>query len=163
MISSLPIPTRFHRPCRFPQIEDEVIAWAKEMTLQGKSLTDLGIKERALSTAEQFQIPLSQFKASHGWLERFKVRAGIAAGRIKLEEEEPISPAPSSTFPSTSSDSASLFSVLPEDQDTEMSSSTSSIAQPRYSLTPQSTASSFLFKPCKHKCTSVSSVFEYYR
>lgn len=61
------------RPCRFPQIESEVVAWAREQTRAGVSLTDQSIKDYALATGTALNIPFAQFKASQGWLDRFKV------------------------------------------------------------------------------------------
>lgn len=123
-----------NRACRFPEVEAQVIDWARATAKMGEYLSDSMLKERARLVATSMNITEQQFKASQGWLERFKVRSGIAAGRF-LEEDHPQMPAPldtsrpytESAFPlpspqeplsSSSSSTSSFFDDQDQDQHT---------------------------------------------
>lgn len=85
-----------NRSCRFPEVEVQLVEWAKSIAKQGDYLSDSMLKERARVVAASMNITEQQFKASQGWLERFKVRAGISAGRF-IEESRNLVPAPLDT------------------------------------------------------------------
>lgn len=74
-----------HRGGRFPQVEAEIVRRCRAKAEEGQYLGDKLIKEMALSIANEHEIPEGQFRASNGWLDAFKDRAGIKGGRF-LEE-----------------------------------------------------------------------------
>ncbi|KAG6866305.1 hypothetical protein C0991_006401 [Blastosporella zonata] len=66
-----------HRPSKFPEVEEELRRWVSSCSLP---ISDVSIRERAKQIARALCIPEEKFKASSGWVENFKTRAGIQKG-----------------------------------------------------------------------------------
>lgn len=71
-----------HRPSKFPDIENRLSTWAQECALTGYQLTDHAIREKAKTVARSLGYPEEKFKASSGWVEKFKERNNIKKGMI---------------------------------------------------------------------------------
>ncbi|PWN92108.1 hypothetical protein FA10DRAFT_285006 [Acaromyces ingoldii] len=66
-----------HRTGKFPEIESELAAWAIEETKRGNILLDYTIKNRALEIARLNGLGIGEFKASVGWIDKFRDRNKI--------------------------------------------------------------------------------------
>lgn len=66
-----------HRTGKFPEIESELAAWAVEETKRGNILLDHTIKNRALEIARLNGFGIGEFKASVGWIDKFRDRNKI--------------------------------------------------------------------------------------
>ncbi|CAO1622183.1 unnamed protein product [Sympodiomycopsis kandeliae] len=78
-----------HRNPRFPELEEQLATWAREAQAAGEILTDANIRKKALEIAQHLE-PDSQnkkFKASGGWVEKFRNRAGLR----KTNDSSPLS------------------------------------------------------------------------
>ena len=73
---------RSTRAPRWPAIESAVIRWAREESKKGANLSDQRLRVAARREADALGITEERFKASDGWLSRFKSRAGIHSGRF---------------------------------------------------------------------------------
>ncbi|TIC19285.1 L domain-like protein [Wallemia mellicola] len=71
-----------HRPSKFPDIESRLSAWAQECALSNHYLTDHAIREKAKTVARSLGYPEEKFKASSGWVEKFKERNNIKKGKV---------------------------------------------------------------------------------
>lgn len=63
---------------RYPALDDELANWARVQVQGGAVLSDEGLQAKALELAPNLE-GCENFKASLTWVERFKLRAGIAA------------------------------------------------------------------------------------
>lgn len=79
-----------HRPSKFPDVERMMGMWARDESSKNVTLTDNLIREKAKQIAKDFGLTEDQFKASSGWLEKFKDRNAIKRGKIM----DPTSPEP---------------------------------------------------------------------
>lgn len=120
------------------------------MSRQGDYLADQAIRDQARFIANSQGITDQQFKASQGWLERFKVRAGISGGRVleddpHLDDErgftEAAFPLPSPQEPLSSSSSSSTGSFFDE-SDTAMLHQAHRRSDSSVSLAPSSLSGS---------------------
>ncbi|GAA5820266.1 hypothetical protein JCM3770_002445 [Rhodotorula araucariae] len=84
----------------FPQVENALIAWAREHAAKGSSLVDSVLLRQARAIARSFT-GNEAFKASQSWLDDFKLRAGISGGAFVGPRSASL-PAPAPT-PSTNS------------------------------------------------------------
>ncbi|TIB34834.1 hypothetical protein E3P86_02773 [Wallemia ichthyophaga] len=71
-----------HRPSKFPDIESRLSAWAQDCALTNYYLTDHAIREKAKTVARSLGYPEEKFKASSGWVEKFKERNNIRKGKV---------------------------------------------------------------------------------
>ena len=74
-----------HRPSKFPDIETRLSAWAHECAITNYYLTDHAIREKAKTVARSLGYPEEKFKASSGWVEKFKERNNIRKGKVNGE------------------------------------------------------------------------------
>lgn len=63
---------------RYPALDDELANWARVQVEGGVVLSDEGLQAKALELAPNLE-GCENFKASLTWVERFKLRAGLAA------------------------------------------------------------------------------------
>ncbi|TFK83542.1 CenpB-DNA-bind-domain-containing protein [Polyporus arcularius HHB13444] len=70
-----------HRPGKFPDLELRLEEWAKLATRSRNSVSDSALRNKARAFADEMGITADKFKASSGWLENFKHRAGIRRGK----------------------------------------------------------------------------------
>ncbi|CAO1623084.1 unnamed protein product [Parajaminaea phylloscopi] len=66
-----------HRQAKFPEVEKRTLLWAQQAQAAGEILTDAVIKEQALAFAQAIGGPAEKFKASGGWVDKFRVRSGL--------------------------------------------------------------------------------------
>lgn len=71
-----------HRNPRFPELEEHLAAWAHQAQASGQTLTDSTLRKKALEIAQRLPDESSgkKFKASGGWVEKFRARAGLKKG-----------------------------------------------------------------------------------
>lgn len=69
------------KPCKYPELEEELFRYAMEVRNNGYALTTdmLRVKTQALARARS--IPREEFKGSVGWLRRFLKRKGLSFRR----------------------------------------------------------------------------------
>jgi len=80
---------------RFPKVEQLVIGWIRQENTAGRATGDAGIREAARHFALELGISYEQFKASDGWMIRFKSRAGLRKdGFLRGFHEPGMSPPP---------------------------------------------------------------------
>ena len=68
-----------HRSAKHENLETVLMQWFGQMRAKGALLSDKLVSTKALSLAEKLQ--LADFKASDGWLSKFKKRHGIKLQR----------------------------------------------------------------------------------
>lgn len=66
-----------HRQAKFPEVEKRTMLWAQQAQASGEILTDAIIKEQALAIGKSIGGPAAKFKASGGWVDKFRVRSGL--------------------------------------------------------------------------------------
>ncbi|KAG6831007.1 hypothetical protein H0H87_006580 [Tephrocybe sp. NHM501043] len=67
-------------PSKFPEIEEELRKWLVECSVRNIAISDASIRDRAKQVARALDIPEDKFKASSGWVDNFKTRAGVQKG-----------------------------------------------------------------------------------
>lgn len=65
-----------HRTGKFPEVEEHLFNWI-QAEHPGSSLSDTAIRERSLKIAQDVGLSSDQFKASLGWIEKFRERYRI--------------------------------------------------------------------------------------
>jgi len=73
---------------RHPELELALTTWGKQQTAGNIMVTDEQLKQKALDIAAAMGIELGQFKASPGWLENYKARSGLNAGRFPATQSD---------------------------------------------------------------------------
>jgi len=63
-----------HRNGKFPKLEALLAEWAREEVRKGNLILDVSIKHRALQIAKESGLGVDSFKASIGWIEKFRDR-----------------------------------------------------------------------------------------
>ena len=76
-----------NRPAKFTQLENALSIWTRRVFSQNVVLTDGLLQLKAKKFAELLNISETDFKASHGWVDRFKKRHDIRRFRIHGESE----------------------------------------------------------------------------
>src|SRR3989440_1894227 len=76
-----------NRPAKFTQLENALSIWTRRVFSQNVVLTDGLLQLKAKKFAELLNISETDFKASHGWVDRFKKRHDIWRFRIHGESE----------------------------------------------------------------------------
>lgn len=74
---------------RHPELEAALAHWGREQTAASIVLTDEQVQNKAKEIAASMGLEPGQFKASAGWLENFRLRAGYKAGRFSLDALSP--------------------------------------------------------------------------
>lgn len=71
--------TSKHRSPRYPELEEYLATWARHAQASGQLLSDATIRRKALEVAQHFPTDAQgkKFKASGGWVDKFRVRAGL--------------------------------------------------------------------------------------
>lgn len=77
------------RPSKFPKIEKVLIEKLREFSKEGSVLSDSLIRTTAREVAIEQKVLDEKFKASSGWVDNFKSRAGIRRGIMKKGTDEP--------------------------------------------------------------------------
>lgn len=95
-----------HRQARFPELERQLSMWAHSAQAAGQTLTDTSIKNRALEIAKAIGGPTEKFKASGGWVDKFRTRSGLrkqipGSSSQEMIMSSPFDGAPTSSLPST--------------------------------------------------------------
>jgi transcriptional regulator with XRE-family HTH domain len=76
------------RPSKFPTIEKQLIEKLREISKDGVLLSDSLIRAKAREVALSQNVLDEKFKASSGWVDNFKSRAGIRRGVMSKATEE---------------------------------------------------------------------------
>ncbi|PWN37588.1 uncharacterized protein FA14DRAFT_176877 [Meira miltonrushii] len=63
-----------HRTGKFPDLEGRLAKWINDEVGKAAPILDVTIKHRALEVAKDLGIGVDQFKASMGWIEKFRER-----------------------------------------------------------------------------------------
>ncbi|PWN54067.1 hypothetical protein IE53DRAFT_365783 [Violaceomyces palustris] len=63
-----------HRAAKFPQVEDRLSEWVAQAKAEGKVIHDVMIRSEALRIAKEIGLTVDKFKASGGWIEKFRER-----------------------------------------------------------------------------------------
>uniref|UniRef100_V5GVW9 HTH CENPB-type domain-containing protein n=1 Tax=Kalmanozyma brasiliensis (strain GHG001) TaxID=1365824 RepID=V5GVW9_KALBG len=66
-----------HRAVKFPAVEDQLASWIAEFKTRGEGVRDSTIRQEALRIARELGLGEDQFKASGGWIEKFRERNHI--------------------------------------------------------------------------------------
>ncbi|GAC95481.1 hypothetical protein PHSY_003057 [Pseudozyma hubeiensis SY62] len=66
-----------HRAVKFPAVEDRLTAWVAELEARGEAIRDTTIRNEALRIARELGLGEDKFKASGGWIEKFRERNQI--------------------------------------------------------------------------------------
>lgn len=66
-----------HRAVKFPAVEDQLAGWIAEHKARGEGVRDSTIRQEALRIARELGLAEDQFKASGGWIEKFRERNHI--------------------------------------------------------------------------------------
>lgn len=66
-----------HRAVKFPAVEDRLTSWVTELKAQGEPIRDSTIRQEALRIARELGLGEDKFKASGGWIEKFRERNQI--------------------------------------------------------------------------------------
>lgn len=76
-----------HRAVKFPAIEESLYEWFQQVRIQGGTLSDQILIERAKAIRDELSIPEAEFKVSNGWLQNFKRRHNIKPFTGEVETE----------------------------------------------------------------------------
>ncbi|CDS02262.1 uncharacterized protein SPSC_02648 [Sporisorium scitamineum] len=66
-----------HRTVKFPAVEDRLTSWVAEVKARGEAIRDSTIRHEALRIARELGLGEDKFKASGGWIEKFRERNQI--------------------------------------------------------------------------------------
>lgn len=66
-----------HRAGKFPELEEALVGWARDQLQNANILLDVTIRKRALEVAKECGLGADDFKASVGWIEKFRERNGF--------------------------------------------------------------------------------------
>ncbi len=66
-----------HRAVKFPEVEDHLTSWVAALKAQGEPIRDSTIRQEALRIAREIGLGEDKFKASGGWIEKFRERNSI--------------------------------------------------------------------------------------
>ncbi|SJX60457.1 uncharacterized protein SRS1_11768 [Sporisorium reilianum f. sp. reilianum] len=66
-----------HRAVKFPAVEDRLTSWVAELMARGEAVRDSTIRHEALRIARELGLGEDKFKASGGWIEKFRERNQI--------------------------------------------------------------------------------------
>ncbi|SPO20990.1 uncharacterized protein UTRI_00467 [Ustilago trichophora] len=66
-----------HRAVKFPAVEDRLTTWVAALKAQGEPIRDSTIRNEALRIARELGLGEDKFKASGGWIEKFRERNAI--------------------------------------------------------------------------------------
>ncbi|KAK8758329.1 hypothetical protein V5799_004041 [Amblyomma americanum] len=69
------------KPCKFPELEEELLCYSMEVWNNGYALTTDMLRVRAQALARAKSIPHEDFKASAGWVPRFLKSKGLSFRR----------------------------------------------------------------------------------
>jgi len=96
------------RPSKFPTIEKQLIERLRELSKDGSPLSDSLIRAKAREVALEQNVQDEKFKASSGWVDNFKARAGIRRGVMtKGTQDEEYGSSASPEYRGVSTDVAS--------------------------------------------------------
>lgn len=105
-----------HRAVKFPAVEDRLTIWVAELKAKGEPIRDSEIRQEALRIAQRVGLGEDKFKASGGWIEKFRERNSI--------------PKPQSAEPASSTRDASKAAVKPEASSGEKAAASLAPQQP---------------------------------
>ncbi|TKY90635.1 hypothetical protein EX895_000633 [Sporisorium graminicola] len=66
-----------HRAIKFPAVEDRLSGWVAQLKARGEAIRDSTIRNEALRIARELGLGEDKFKASGGWIEKFRERNQI--------------------------------------------------------------------------------------
>lgn len=66
-----------HRAVKFPAVEDRLTSWVAQLQARGEAVRDCLIRNEALRIAAELGLGEDKFKASGGWIEKFRERNAI--------------------------------------------------------------------------------------
>jgi len=101
-----------HRPSKFPIIEERLKIRLREISKDGTPLSDNLIRAKAKEVAREENVLDEKFKASSGWVDNFKSRAGIRRGVMTQGTEEAENSNASPEYGGASADIASPHIAL---------------------------------------------------
>jgi hypothetical protein len=85
--SSYSAKAKSSKQAKYPQVEQALELWVGTLEQRKLTLTGDLLRQKALTFAEYFGISAEEFKASNGWVTRFKARAGLRNVRLQGEAE----------------------------------------------------------------------------
>lgn len=94
-----------HRLVKFPAIEEHLSNWLAGLKERGEGIRDSTIRQQALRIARELGLGEDKFKASGGWIEKFRERNQIPKPPIIEPVRAPSEVAESLAEPSSSGDS----------------------------------------------------------
>lgn len=101
-----------HRSARFPEVETPLTHWAHQMIASGEFVSDSMLRSKALEIAGMVGGPASKFKASSGWIDKFRDRANLPKG-LGSAYRGSFSRQSSSSYASFASSSAASVALSP--------------------------------------------------
>ena len=69
-----------HRSGKFPELEANLAEWARNQMAKGHAVLDVALRHRALEIAKEAGLGVDTFKASVGWIEKFRDRHDLLKG-----------------------------------------------------------------------------------
>jgi hypothetical protein len=67
-----------HRSGKFPELEETLAQWARSQMAKGHAVLDVALRNRALEIAKAAGLGVETFKASVGWIEKFRDRHDLS-------------------------------------------------------------------------------------
>nr|CDI56900.1 -dna-bind-domain-containing protein [Melanopsichium pennsylvanicum 4] len=78
-----------HRAVKFPAVEDRLTRWVAQSKAQGEPIRDSHIRTEALRIARELGLGEDKFKASGGWIEKFRERHAIPKPSADIPSKTP--------------------------------------------------------------------------
>ena len=75
----------YTKTCRFPDMEEELVAWVKQLRKEGHAVHGKSIQKKAKDIIADFYGGDVIFNASNGWLNRFLRRHGLVSRRVTTQ------------------------------------------------------------------------------
>lgn len=77
--------TRRVRDAKWPQVDKALMLWVGQIRARRGGISDAMLVEKATEFRDAFGISKTDFKLSHGWLEKFKSRHGVSCQNLHGE------------------------------------------------------------------------------
>lgn len=125
-----------HRAVKFPAVEDRLTSWVAALKASGKPVRDSIIRQEALRIARELGLGEDKFKASGGWIEKFRERnmipkpqlsdaaSATSATGADATELDASSCDGASSHPTASAETSTEASIMPTGGPAEAESST---------------------------------------
>ncbi|EPQ26104.1 uncharacterized protein PFL1_06312 [Pseudozyma flocculosa PF-1] len=108
-----------HRTAKFPEVEDRLSEWVMRTTAEGKPVHDAMIRSEALRIAKEIGLTLDKFKASGGWIEKFRERNQLPKANTTRDIDASTSASPSGSRLPTPDGDADIDAEADADADAD--------------------------------------------